>query len=204
VNEAATLDPAHQGLRRAAIIVALANLAYFGVEFAVARKIGAVSLFADSADFFEDAAVNLLIVYALGLAVVWRARIGTALAAVLLFPAIAALYTAWRQLTHGSVPDPELLTITGFGALVVNTACAFLLARHRHTGGSLGKAAFLSARNDAAANIAIMTAGLVSAYLWHSIWPDLIVGGLIFAINLDAAGEVYEAAKAEKAKEHVA
>ena len=53
-------------LRRAVLIVALLNLAYFGVEFAVALRIGSVSLFADSADFFEDAAVNFLIVAALG------------------------------------------------------------------------------------------------------------------------------------------
>lgn len=54
------------GLRRAVLIVAPLNLAYFGVEFAVALAIGSVSLFAESADFLEDAAINLLIVVALG------------------------------------------------------------------------------------------------------------------------------------------
>lgn len=53
-------------LKRAVLIVALLNLAYFGVEFVVALRIGSVSLLADSADFFEDAAVNILIVAALG------------------------------------------------------------------------------------------------------------------------------------------
>ncbi|MDI7774751.1 hypothetical protein [Asticcacaulis sp. EMRT-3] len=51
---------ANKQLRGAVIIVALANLSYFGVEFAVARHIGSVSLFADSVDFFEDASVNIL------------------------------------------------------------------------------------------------------------------------------------------------
>jgi Co/Zn/Cd efflux system component len=41
-------------LRRAVSVVALANLAYFFVEFAVARRIDSVSLFADSVDFLED------------------------------------------------------------------------------------------------------------------------------------------------------
>ncbi len=50
--------PATDGLRRAVLVVALANLAYFFVEFAVARRIGSVSLFADSVDFLEDTAVN--------------------------------------------------------------------------------------------------------------------------------------------------
>jgi Co/Zn/Cd efflux system component len=43
------------GLRRVVRLVALLNLSYFGVEFAVASAIGSVSLFADSIDFLEDA-----------------------------------------------------------------------------------------------------------------------------------------------------
>lgn len=50
-----TFDPA---LRRVVLVVAVANLAYFGVEFSVAISIGSVSLFADSIDFLEDASVN--------------------------------------------------------------------------------------------------------------------------------------------------
>ena len=56
-------DPA---LRRAVRIVALLNIAYFGIEFGVARSIGSVSLFADSIDFLEDTALNLLVLFALG------------------------------------------------------------------------------------------------------------------------------------------
>ena len=82
-------------------------------------------------------------------------------------------------------------------ALVINTGCAVLLARFRSHGGSLTKAAFLSARNDAIANMAIIAAGLLTAYLWRSIWPDVIVGLGIAAMNLDAAREVWEAAHEE-------
>ena len=34
--------------------------------------------------------------------------------------------------------------------------------------------------------------------LWHSAWPDLLVGLSVFAINLDAAREVYGAARQER------
>ena len=54
------------GLRSAVRLVAILNLAYFGIEFAVAGAIGSVSLFADSIDFLEDASVNFLILVALG------------------------------------------------------------------------------------------------------------------------------------------
>src|SRR5215212_8051347 len=69
-------------LRRVVRLVALLNLGYFGVEFAVALAIGSVSLFADSVDFLEDASVNFLILAALaspGLAVAQEAFVAGAL-----------------------------------------------------------------------------------------------------------------------------
>ena len=64
-------------------------------------------------------------------------------------------------------------------------------------GGSLTRAAFLSARNDAFANLAIIAAGFVTAVLWTSAWPDLIVGLGIAAMNADAAREEWTAAREE-------
>jgi len=189
------------GLRGAVCLVALLNLGYFGVEFAVAVAIGSVSLFTDSIDFLEDASVNLLVAFALGWSQRARARLAMAMAGVLLVPGIAALWTAWQKLLTPIVPAPLPLSVTGLGALAVNLFCALLLAHYRHHSGSLTRAAFLSARNDAVANIAIILAGLVTALLWHSVWPDLIVGLGILVLNLDAAREVWSAARVEHAAE---
>jgi Co/Zn/Cd efflux system component len=71
-----------------------------------------------------------------------------------------------------------------------------VLARYRHHSGSLTKAAFLSARNDTLANVAIIVAGLVTAFT-QSAWPDLVVGLGIAAMNADAAREVFQAARQE-------
>ena len=188
-----------RALRSIAIIVALANLAYFCVEIAASQRIGSVSLFADSADFLEDAAVNILIVFALGWSLAARARLGFVLAGIALVPALAAVWTGYLKLTGGGVPDAATLGLVGAGALVVNVGCAFLLAKHQHHGGSLGKAAYLCARNDAFANIAIIGAAAVTAR-FPSIWPDLVVGAAIFLLNLDAAKEVLEAARGEHAE----
>jgi Co/Zn/Cd efflux system component len=184
-------------LRTAVLVVALLNLGYFGIEFAVALNIRSVSLFADSVDFLEDTSVNLLIFFALAWSDKTRARIGMAMAAILLVPALAFLWSLWGKLADPVPPEPFALSVTGLGALVINTGCAVLLARFRSHGGSLTKAAFLSARNDAIANIAIIAAGLLTAYLWRSVWPDMIVGLGIAAMNLDAAREVWEAAHEE-------
>lgn len=184
------------GLRRVVRLVAVLNLAYFGVEFAVALAIRSVSLFADSIDFLEDASVNFLIVVALGWGARRRARVGMALAGILLVPGLATLWTAWRQFAAPVPPEPVPLSLAGAGALVVNLSCAIMLAGYRRHSGSLTRAAFLSARNDALANVAIVATGFVTAYA-GSAWPDLIVGLGIALLNADAAKEVYRAAREE-------
>lgn len=189
-----TTDPA---LRRVLRTVALFNLGYFGIEFAVALTIGSVSLFADSVDFLEDASVNLLILMALAWSAKSRAKIGMALALLLLAPGIATLWTAWEKFATPVAPAPLPLSLAGLGALTINLGCAMLLVRVRRHRGSLTRAAFLSARNDAFANIAIIGAGLATAFLWRSAWPDLIVGVAIALVNAGAAREVWEAAREE-------
>ena len=183
-------------LRKVVIIVAVLNLAYFGVEFAVALTIGSVSLFADSVDFLEDASVNFLIAIALGWSATSRARVGMALAGILLIPGMATLWTAWEKFMVPLPPAFLPLSLAGAGALVINLSCAFMLVRFRTHSGSLTRAAFLSARNDALANVAIIAAGFMTAYTLSG-WPDLIVGLGIAAINADAAREVWSAAREE-------
>ena len=116
------------------------------------------------------------------------------MAIILVIPAFAFLYTAWQKFYMPSVPDPSMLSMTGFGALLINMSCAYVLMQFRNYQGSLSRAAFLSARNDALANIAIILAGSIS-FIWYSIWPDLLVGFFIMAINLDAAKEIWEASE---------
>jgi Co/Zn/Cd efflux system component len=184
-------------LRRVVMWVAALNFAYFFVEFAVAQRIGSVSLFADSIDFLEDASVNALILLALGWSVRRRGAVGILLAVILLVPGIATVWTAWQKFLLPLAPAPMALSVTGLGALAVNFSCAMMLARVRHVGGSLSRAAFLSARNDVLANLAIVAAGGLTL-LWTSAWPDLLVGLGIFLMNLDAAHEVYTTARREQ------
>jgi len=183
-------------VRRAVRLVALANFLYFFIEFLVAIRIGSVALFADSIDFLEDTAVNVLILIGLGWSLRARARLGMVLALILLLPGIATLWTAWHAWQSQLVPAAGALSATGAGALAVNLTCAFVLARVRERRDSLTRAAFLSARNDAFANIGIIGAGIATA-LTASHWPDFIAGAAIFLMNLDAAHDVLKAARRE-------
>ena len=97
-------------LRRAVLIVAALNFAYFWVEITVALSIGSVSLFADGVDFLEDTAVNLLIALALGWTLARRALVGKAMTLVLLVPAAAAI---WQAVTKVGDPRPPARSGTG-------------------------------------------------------------------------------------------
>ena len=187
-------------LKRTVLLVALLNFAYFGVEFAVALTIGSVSLFADSVDFLEDTAINALIAVALGWSASNRSRLGMVLACLILVPGVATLWTAGQKLRDPVAPAIVPLSLAGAGALVINLSCALILARYRTHRGSLTRAAFLSARNDAFANVAIIAAGLVT--LWtRDAWPDLVVGLAIAVVNADAALKVFRAAHRERVEE---
>jgi Co/Zn/Cd efflux system component len=183
--------------RRVVLIVALLNLGYFGIEFAVALAIGSVSLFADSVDFLEDASINVLIFVAAGWSVLQRSRVGSVLAVLILIPAVATIWTAVVKIANPSTPEPLPLSLAALGALAVNLTCAILLVRHRHTQGSMAKAAWLSARNDVLANVAIILAAVVSIWVVTG-WIDIVLGLAIAVLNADAARSIWKAARAER------
>jgi Co/Zn/Cd efflux system component len=179
-------------------VVAALNLAYGAFEALAGWHTGSVALLADATDFFEDGALNLLILLGLGLGLgaAWRARLGSVIAALMLLPALGAAWSVWAQLSRGVVPDPWTMGLVSVGALAVNLLCATLLARHRGAGGSLPRAAWLSARNDAAGNAAVIgEAVLVFASGTH--WPDLVVGVALVLLHGGAAWEVWTEARAE-------
>ncbi len=186
-------DAQRSRLRRIVALVAGLNLAYFVVEVVVAATIGSVALYADSVDFLEDVAVNVLVFLALGWHPRTQARVGRVLAILICVPAAAAAWEALGRLVNPDVPDAAALSLTALGAMAVNAVCALILARVRHHGGAMTRAAFLAARNDVVANLAVIAAAGVT-YVWPTGWPDLIVGLAIVALNLSSAREVWRLA----------
>ena len=184
-------------LRWAVLVVAGLNLGYFFVEVVVAVSIGSVSLLADSVDFLEDTAINLLIFIALGWSLHRQAVAGKVMAGFIVLPALAAAWQAFTKFGNPVPPDPQALIVTAGGAVAVNLACSLVLARFRKHSSSMARAAFLSARNDVVVNVAIIAVGVVT--LWtDSGWPDLVLGMIIVILNVTAAKEVWETSEEER------
>lgn len=182
--------------RTSIAIVAAINFVGFLGESVVALVIGSASLFADAADFLEDTLINLLVLTAVGWSLAGRRKASYALAGLILIPAVAAFVMVAVKLASGEPPEPFTLSVTAVGALVINLVSAVLLFRVRSGGGALMTGAWLAARNDALANVLIIAAGVVTVF-WASVWPDVAVGLVIGVINLHAAKEVFEQARAE-------
>ena len=79
----------------------LRRLATAALLGASALAIGSVSLLADSVDFVEDTAVNLLIALALGWPLARRAVVGHVLALIILVPALVAAWQAVVMVPSG-------------------------------------------------------------------------------------------------------
>ena len=181
--------------RRIVAWVAALNLLGFFGEFIIAAFIGSAALFADAADFLEDFLINALVLLALRWSAEGRRKASYGLAGLILIPAVASYGMAIWKIITGAVPEPLTLSGTAVAAMLINLLCAVLLIQLRH-GSALTRGAWLAARNDVAANILILGAGLLML-VWASPWPDIVVGLIIGTINLRAAAEVFEQARAE-------
>ncbi len=123
--------------RRIVAWVAALNFAGFAIEMVIASIIGSASLFADAADFLEDALINTLVLTALGWSVASRRKASYGLAALILIPAVSAFAMAIYKLATGAPPEPFTLSATAVGAMLINLLCAVLLLRLRGADSAL-------------------------------------------------------------------
>ena len=181
-------DPlAAPGVRRAVLTVAGLNAAYGVLAAAVAVAIGSVSLLADSADFGEDAAINVLIAVALSWPLARRATLGRVLAGVLLVPAADAAWSAFRAFPDPQPPAVLPLIATAGGAALVNGACALVLLR----AGREHRSITLTADGKHLMTDVVTSAGVVVgvALVWLSglQWLDPVVA-LLVGLNIIVTG----------------
>jgi divalent metal cation (Fe/Co/Zn/Cd) transporter len=183
-------------LKTAVLWAAVLNGGYFFVEFFAGLAAGSVSLIADSIDFLEDASLNVLILVGFAFAAAARARLGSVLAIIIGVPSLAALVAAIDKVLNPVIPHVQGMSLAAFGALIVNSVAALILMRVRNHEHSLVTAAWLSARNDVLANVAIIAAAGATA-LVSSTWWDVIVGLVIGYLNADAAVKVWKRSRTD-------
>ena len=161
------------------------NAAMFVIELGAGLWARSAGLIADAMDMFADAAVYGVALYAVGRAA--RHKLAAArLAGVLqLVLALGALAEVVRRMLAGAMPEAAGMMGIALLALAANVACLVLIARHRE-GGVHMKASYIFSANDVIANLGVIGAGALVAWL-GTPWPDWIIGLLIAVVVLAGA-----------------
>ncbi|HEX5802821.1 MAG TPA: cation transporter [Azospira sp.] len=161
------------------------NAAMFGIELFAGWRAESSGLVADALDMFADAAVYGVALLAVGHGAGRRlgaARLAGGLQLLLALGLFAQV--GWR-LVHGAEPLAGMMMGVALLALAANLACLLLLHRHRGGGAHL-RASYLFSANDVLANLGVVVAGGLVAWL-GAAWPDWLIGSLIGALVLAGA-----------------
>ena len=189
----AASDPAY---RRALWIVVLLNLGFGLVEIVGGFFARSQALKADALDFLGDGSITLVGLFALAWAEHTRARVALTQGCFLAALGLGVIGAAIWRAVNAVPPEADLMGGLGVAGLLVNVSAALALMRFREGGDANARAIWLFSRNDALANIAVIIAAALVAWLKTS-WPDLVVAAIIALLFLHSAWKIIRDALAE-------
>ena len=171
--------------RQVLIWLLVLNGAMFFVEIIAGWLAQSAGLIADALDMFADAAVYGVALYAVGKAASNKLKAAKLAGVVELFLATGAIWRASYQIYTGAQPEANTMIWISLLALAVNVTCLFLISKRKNDGVHM-RASYIFSANDVLANIGVIVAGVLVAWL-NSPLPDWIVGLLIGFLVLSGA-----------------
>lgn len=164
------------------------NALMFVVEMTAGLIAQSTGLIADSLDMFADAAVYALALYAVGRSIKLQVRAAHVAGILQLILALGVLIEVGRRFFYGSEPESLIMMTIAFLALLANTVCLLLIAKHRD-GGAHMKASWIFSANDVVINLGVIFAGALVAWTGAN-YPDLIIGTIVGIIVLTGARRI--------------
>lgn len=162
------------------VAVLLINATMFGVEFCAGLLSQSTGLTADSLDMLTDAGVYGISLYAIGRATTIKKRAAFYSGVAQIALGLGVLIEVFRKLIVGSEPITGVILAVAGIALLANSACIVLLAKHRNGEVHL-RASWIFTTNDVIANTGVLLSGLL-VWVLNSRIPDLIAGFIISLI----------------------
>jgi len=152
----------------------------FGI---ISRSMG---LIADSLDMLADAVVYGLALWAVGSRLSRKKKVATLSGYFQLFLALLGFFEVVRRFVNPS-EAPEYLQMISISlfALIGNGASLIILNKSKDNEAHI-QASKIFTSNDVIANIGVIVAGFI-VYLTNSLYPDLIIGALVFWLVLRGA-----------------
>lgn len=176
-------------------IVLVINAVMFVVIAGAALHSKSTALLADSLDNFGDALTYGLSLYAVAHGGKTKARVALFKGVLILMAALVVLGQIVYKLFVPSLPVFEVMGVFSLIGLAANSACLFLLWRHRHEDVNMSSV-WECSRNDIASNVSVF---LAAGAVWFtgSGWPDIAVALALVVLLLRSAARVISSAVRE-------
>ncbi len=166
-------------------IVLVINAVMFVVELTAGLLGNSVSLVADSLDMLGDALVYGFSLYVVARSAAMKAKAALLKGAIMAAFGLFVLGQVIYRIAFPQLPVFEAIGAIGLLALAANSACFFMLWRHRADDINM-RAGWWCSRNDIIANISVLFAA-VGVWFSHSGWPDILIGLALAALFLRSA-----------------
>ena len=166
--------------RRSLVLLLGINGAMFAGEAVAGWLSESTALLADSLDMLADSLVYGIAIMAVGRSLRLQSTAATASGVLQIALGFGVLIEVVRRYIYGSEPFSIAMMGVGAVALVANTACLVILAKHRDAGAHM-RASWIFSTNDVIANIGVIVSGGLVLLLDSRI-PDLIIGGMISVV----------------------
>ena len=183
--------------RKVLWVALVVNAIMFVVEIGAGLQSGSLSLLADAVDFAGDALNYAVSLAVLSSALAWRARAAVLKAVCMMGFGLYVLGAVVWSIWYGSAPQALTMGAVALLALLANIAVAWMLYAFREGDANM-RSVWLCSRNDAIGNAAVFMAAL-GVFGTGSLWPDLLVAGLMATLALHGGWSVLRQAKDELA-----
>lgn len=190
------LDKHKESFKRVLYVALVINFLMFIVEVCASFMGESLSLRADSIDFLGDSANYAISLFVLTHSLKTRSVASIIKASsMLLFGLWVFGQAVYHVLVQSSSPVPETMGILGLMAFCANLFVAVMLYKFRGD-DSNAQSVWLCTRNDVIGNIAVMLAA-TGVFFTGTMWPDLIVAGLMAILAIQSSILVIKIAKKE-------
>lgn len=180
------VDPDKDAQERKILIWLLVlNGVMFIVEIIAGWIAQSAGLMADALDMFADAAVYMVGLYAVGKVAQHKLKAAKLAGVVELFLAFGAISRSIYQMYIGAKPEANAMIWISLMALAVNVTCLYLISGRKNDGAHM-RASYIFSANDVLANLGVILAGVLVAWL-NSPIPDWIIGLMIGFLVLSGA-----------------
>lgn len=176
-------------------IVLIINFAFFIIEMSTGLISRSMGLVADSLDMLADSFVYAISLFAVGGTVIKKKRIARIAGYFQMLLAIIGFLEVLRRFFgNEQLPDFSTMIVVSILALIANSICLYLLQKSKSKEEAHMQASMIFTSNDVIINSGVIIAGLLVNWL-HSSTPDLIIGGIVFALVIQGAFRILKLSK---------